>query len=130
MRQPERASGAAAASENFAAIPAVVGSHWFQYYDHPKGGRPDGEDYDFGLVDINDRPYVRVTEALAKANRLAPQIHEAAKPEPAASDERGLPHATISLTDPSYSARRFGLLLDAGQLRNATCGILPAAVRV
>ena len=31
---------------------APIGS---MYYDHPKGGRPDGEDYDFGLVDINDQ---------------------------------------------------------------------------
>ena len=62
--QAERAAGAAAATENFAAIPEVVGAHWFQYYDHPKGGRPDGEDYDFGLVDINDGPYRRLTSAL------------------------------------------------------------------
>jgi len=59
--QNERGIGAAAATLNFAAIPEIVGAHWFQYYDHPKGGRPDGEDYDFGLVDINDRPYQRLT---------------------------------------------------------------------
>ena len=62
--QAERAAGAAAATENFAAIPQIVGAHWFQYYDHPKGGRADGEDYDFGLVDINDLPYRRLTAAL------------------------------------------------------------------
>ena len=73
--QAERARGAAAATLNFAALPEIIGTHWFQYYDHPKGGRPDGEDYDFGLVDINDEPYRRLTEALADANRLAPQIH-------------------------------------------------------
>ena len=105
--QAQRASGAAAAAENFAAIPSVIGSHWFQYYDHPKGGRQDGEDYDFGLVDINDQPYQEVTEALSAANRLAPQIHAAAKPEPPAmsqgADGYGLPHATISLTDHSIA---------------------------
>ena len=69
--QEERAAGAAAAIANFAAIPELVGAHWFMYYDHPKGGRPDGEDYDFGLVDINDRPYERLTAALAAANRRA-----------------------------------------------------------
>ena len=69
--QAERAAGAAAATENFAAIPEIVGAHWFQYYDHPKGGRPDGEDYDFGLVDIDDQPYRRLTAALAAANRRA-----------------------------------------------------------
>jgi len=73
--QAERAIGAAAATENFAAIPEVVGAHWFQYYDHPKGGRPDGEDYDFGLVDINDEPYRRLTSAFATANRRAYEIH-------------------------------------------------------
>src|SRR5258708_10845990 len=55
--QAERAAGAAAAVANFATIPDLVGTHWFQYADHPKGGRADGEDYDFGLVDIDDRPY-------------------------------------------------------------------------
>jgi hypothetical protein len=84
--QSERAAGAAAATRNFAAIPAVVGAQWFQYYDHPKGGRPDGEDYDFGLVDINDRPYRRLTADLASANRQVPEIHalSAASSGPAA----------------------------------------------
>jgi hypothetical protein len=46
--QNERGIGAAAAALNFAAIPEIVGAHWFQYYDHPRGGRRDGEDYDSG----------------------------------------------------------------------------------
>ena len=84
--QAERAAGAAAATENFAAIPEVIGAHWFQYYDHPKGGRDDGEDYDFGLVDINDRPYRRLTAALAAANQRAPEIHAEAAPVTAAAN--------------------------------------------
>src|SRR5262249_10868948 len=32
--QDERAAGAAAAVANFAAIPELVGAHWFMYYDH------------------------------------------------------------------------------------------------
>ena len=103
--QAERAGGAAAATENFARIPEVVGSHWFQYYDHPKGGRPDGEDYDFGLVDINDRPYRRLTAALGAANREAPAIHTAAAspPEPAPGAAITLPHAAIAVDDRSLS---------------------------
>jgi len=54
----------------------VIGSHWFQYYDHPKGGRADGEDYDFGLVDVGDHPYQQLTRALAIANRRATAIHQ------------------------------------------------------
>ncbi len=97
--QAERAAGAAAATLNFAAIPQVVGTHWFQYYDHPKGGRADGEDYDFGLVDINDRPYRRLTAALAVANRRAFAIHQAsagAEPARPASDFI-VPHAEVAL---------------------------------
>jgi hypothetical protein len=102
--QAERAQGAAAATRNFAALPEIVGTQWFQYYDHPKGGRSDGEDYNFGLVDVQDRPYERLVEALAAANRDAPTIHAAAL-EPSERDAPVvLPHADIdihakSLTD-------------------------------
>jgi hypothetical protein len=101
--QAERAAGAAATTANFAAIPELIGTHWFQYYDHPKGGRPDGEDYDFGLVDINDRPYEDVTAALAAVNREVPHIHAAAPPRPPAMRDLVLPHATISLADHSIA---------------------------
>ena len=73
--QAERARGAAAAAERFARQPTVVGTHWFQYYDDPKGGREDGEDYDFGLVDIDDRPYEQLVEALARTNVRLAAIH-------------------------------------------------------
>ena len=63
--QAERARGAAAAAQEFAKLPQLVGLHWFQYYDHPLGGRPDGEDYNFGLVDLDDRPYEALTEAFS-----------------------------------------------------------------
>src|SRR5207253_10203235 len=64
--QAERARGAAAAAARFAREPGVVGAHWFQYYDHPRGGRDDGEDYDFGLVDVDDRPYGQLVTALGR----------------------------------------------------------------
>jgi hypothetical protein len=102
--QDERAAGAAAATVNFAAIPELVGAHWFMYYDHPKGGRPDGEDYDFGLVDINDRPYERLTSALALANRRALRAHAAAiAPARETSGTLVLPHAAISIERRSLS---------------------------
>ena len=34
----------------------------------PKGGRPDGEDYNFGLVDIDDRPYEALVDAFSRVN--------------------------------------------------------------
>jgi hypothetical protein len=102
--QAERARGAAAATRNFAALPEILGAQWFQYYDHPKGGRSDGEDYNFGLVDIDDRPYEQLTEALADANRAAPAIHAAAVnggAKPAAPIV--LPHAAIDVHDKSLA---------------------------
>ncbi len=78
--QAERARGAAAAARNFAAIPTLLGLHWFQYYDYPEGGRADREDYNFGLVDIRDRPYRQLVAALGEANRALPQLHAAAAP--------------------------------------------------
>ena len=101
--QDERARGAAAAQQNFAGFRPLIGTQWFQLYDHPKGGRQDGEDYDFGLVDINDRPYERLTEGFAKANRNVPQIHAAAPATPPVMENSSLPHTAISLDDHSLS---------------------------
>ena len=78
--QQQRAQGAAAAAKTFAAIPEMLGLHWFQYYDYPEGGRADREDYNFGLVDIDDRPYEELVAALGAANRALPEIHAAAHP--------------------------------------------------
>jgi hypothetical protein len=74
--QEERANGAARAACNFARIPSIVGIHWFQYYDEPKGGRRDGEDYDFGLVDRSGRPYEQLADALSTANHRLVRIHQ------------------------------------------------------
>jgi hypothetical protein len=103
--QDERAAGAAAATLNFAAVPELVGAHWFQYYDHPKGGRGDGEDYDFGLVDINDEPYQHLTSALASANRRAVAVHVSATAvSPATEAARfQLPYASVSVDNRSLS---------------------------
>jgi hypothetical protein len=101
--QAERAAGAAAATANFAAIPEFIGAHWFQYYDHPKGGRPDGEDYDFGLVDINDEPYRRLTAALALANRYATEIHAEGAAPLAPGGDFVVPHAEVELHNRSLA---------------------------
>jgi hypothetical protein len=95
--QAERAQGAAAAAENFASVPEIVGTHWFQFADHPAGGRQDGEDYDFGLVDIANQPYEGLTQALGDANRALPAIHEAARAPAAATRALHIPEAQIDL---------------------------------
>jgi hypothetical protein len=78
--QAERARGAAAAAQWFVKLPQLVGLHWFQYYDHPLGGRPDdGEDYNFGLVDLYDRPYETLTEAFSRINPRLAGMHQEAR---------------------------------------------------
>jgi hypothetical protein len=77
--QAERARGAVAAVQRFARQPQIVGSHWFQYYDHPWGGRPDGEDYNFGLVDVDDRPYEELVTAFSRVNPGLASIHQEAR---------------------------------------------------
>lgn len=59
--QKERADGFRNTVRALARLPYVVGADWFQYSDEPAHGRADGEDYDFGLVDVNDRPYEELT---------------------------------------------------------------------
>jgi hypothetical protein len=80
--QAQRASGAAAAAAMFAAVPELVGLHWFQLYDEPHGGRVDDEDFDFGLVDARDRPYRALVDALTTIDRAIPRIHADAIVEP------------------------------------------------
>lgn len=40
-----------------AAQPCSVGAHYFAYNDQPLWGRYDGENYQFGFVDVCNRPY-------------------------------------------------------------------------
>ena len=46
--------------------PAVIGTHWFQFYDQPTAGRFDGENYHLGLLDICDTPYWETINACRK----------------------------------------------------------------
>jgi hypothetical protein len=68
--------GAMAAAQRFARVPEIVGLHWFQYYDHHNRGREDGEDYNFGLVDINGRPYERLVETFSRINPRLADLHQ------------------------------------------------------
>jgi hypothetical protein len=77
--QSERAKVVQQAIQNFARCPHIVGTHWFQYYDEPTGGRSDGEDYNMGLVDIRDQPYEELVGSFGTTNSLLPRLHAQAK---------------------------------------------------
>lgn len=70
--QTERADAYAEYARNCFAKPYIVGHHWFQWADEPAGGRFDGENSNFGLVDGDDVPYLTLTETMTSVNAGAP----------------------------------------------------------
>jgi agarase len=73
----------AAAYKNFVtwglSSPYLVGYHWFEHCDEPKEGRFDGENCNYGVVNIHDEVYVDLTRAMTEINAQAETLHEAAK---------------------------------------------------
>jgi hypothetical protein len=61
--QAQRAASFRNTLQALARMPYVIGADWFQFCDEPPHGREDGEDYNFGLVDIHDQPYEPLTSA-------------------------------------------------------------------
>ncbi|MCI0745477.1 MAG: hypothetical protein L0Y58_08740 [Verrucomicrobia subdivision 3 bacterium] len=88
--QKERAVGFRNTLQSLVKIPCVIGADWFQYYDQPTHGRYDGENFNFGLVDIHDRPYEALTTT-ASALDLANLKKQPARARPDAS--QGVPPA-------------------------------------
>ncbi|MEX2091725.1 MAG: hypothetical protein WD971_03560 [Pirellulales bacterium] len=76
--QRQRAAAVGTRLSSLASLRYVVGAHWFQFSDEPTHGRRDGEDYNFGLVDIENRPYEELVTVFAKTNAAAPRLHAAA----------------------------------------------------
>ncbi|MBM3846318.1 MAG: hypothetical protein FJ405_08535 [Verrucomicrobia bacterium] len=66
LTQRERAAGLERTLRSLTRLPYVVGADWFQFFDEPRHGREDGENYNFGLVDVWNRPYEEVTRAFAR----------------------------------------------------------------
>jgi len=61
--------------EQAAAFPALIGSSWFQWVDPPCTGRMDGENYNIGLLDVTDRPYTDLVEAMRATHRRLQAAH-------------------------------------------------------
>jgi len=60
--------------EHAAALPELVGAHYFQWGDQPALGRFDGENCNIGLVDICHRPYAELVGAVAETHRRLYEI--------------------------------------------------------
>src|SRR3989442_1710091 len=76
--QQERVLGFRNTLQALSRTPYILGADWFQYYDEPAHGREDGENYNFGLVDIHDQPYEQITAAAAALNLYLLKSHRPA----------------------------------------------------
>ncbi|MCW5964996.1 MAG: hypothetical protein KIT83_13230 [Bryobacterales bacterium] len=66
--------------EQAASFPAFIGASWFQWIDQPSTGRMDGENYNIGLVDVTDRPYSELIEAVKTTHRRLYEVHAGKTP--------------------------------------------------
>ena len=48
--------------------PELIGMHYFQWVDQPYYGRFDGENYNIGIVTIQNLPYHELTQAMRITN--------------------------------------------------------------
>ena len=76
--QQQRADAFVAYARAALAQPNVVGYQWFEHADEPHQGRFDGENSNYGLVDINDKPYDLLTQKMTEINHQALALHEQA----------------------------------------------------
>jgi len=71
--QQARAEGYALFTSRLARVPYIIGADWFQWSDEPASGRSsDGEDVNFGVVDVDDVPYEKLVQAI---QQTAPQLN-------------------------------------------------------
>lgn len=83
--QDVRASNYESFLDSTLSHPQVIGMHWFEWADQSPQGRFDGEDSNYGMVDIRHRPYDVLIEAMQSANSRADEVHR--------SSNRSLPTA-------------------------------------
>ena len=90
--QAERAESARRTLNSVFGLPFVVGADWFQYFDEPRHGRHDGENFNFGLVDIDDKPYVELGKVFAA---LTPDQIKKSGPTERSDASRGVPRGPL-----------------------------------
>ncbi len=73
--QQDRADGFARYVETLAKLPFIVGYHWFEHADEPAEGRFDGENSNYGLVNINDQPWEVLVKRMTQVNADVENLH-------------------------------------------------------
>ncbi|UCE99785.1 MAG: hypothetical protein JSV82_01595 [Planctomycetota bacterium] len=73
--QEAKADGYRLLTTRFARVPYIIGADWFQWNDEPPSGRGDGEDVNFGIVDIHDEPYEHMVEVIRETTPQLNYLH-------------------------------------------------------
>jgi hypothetical protein len=115
--QADRAVAARTTLHALVRLPYVVGADWFQFADEPTHGREDGENFNFGLVDIHNRAYEELTCMFAAFD---PAALRRQPPVPHADVRGGVPRAPA---DPFAHFRPREAMLDWDRER----GFVPPA---
>ena len=74
LNQEDRAKAYRNYIEQGFARPELVGMHYFQWIDQPFYGRSDGENYNIGVVTINNLPYPELTNSMTLTNERIYQV--------------------------------------------------------
>ncbi len=75
--QADRAASYASLIADIATVPYVIASHWFEFSDQSPQGRFDGEDSNYGVVDIHNKPYTELLAAMKATNGRVHGLHAA-----------------------------------------------------
>lgn len=73
--QQERADCFAGYVKALLATPYAVGFHWFEHADQPAEGRGDGENSNYGVVNVKDEPWKVLTDMMTVVNGGMEQLH-------------------------------------------------------
>jgi hypothetical protein len=75
--QAQRAEGYTGVVTDSLTWPMVIGMHWFEFADQSPQGRFDGEDSNYGIVDVENRPYTTLLGAMKATNTAVSAAHAA-----------------------------------------------------
>lgn len=60
----------------FMKLPYATGFHWFEYCDEPAEGRFDGENSNYGVINIKDEPWEILVKKMTEVNNKIEVIHQ------------------------------------------------------
>eukprot|EP01120_Amphizonella_sp_Union-15-10_P001456 TRINITY_DN1154_c0_g1_i3.p1 TRINITY_DN1154_c0_g1~~TRINITY_DN1154_c0_g1_i3.p1 ORF type:complete len:185 (-),score=50.63 TRINITY_DN1154_c0_g1_i3:55-609(-) len=76
--QQARATDFATYVGDWVSAPYAIGYHWFEWVDEPRQGRFDGEDSEYGVVNLEDQVYQVLTSKMTEVNGNAENMHRSA----------------------------------------------------